>query len=71
MDMLGISQNAYTSDNEVVFHMKGLDKSLNEWRSRYIDLISEFNVSKEDFEKERKIIYIRDDFFYGIYNERI
>ena len=56
MDMLGISQNAYTSDNEVVFHMKGLDESLNKWRQKYVELISNFDVSKEDFEKERNIV---------------
>jgi predicted Zn-dependent peptidase len=56
MDMLGISQNAYTSDNEVVFHMKGLDSSLDKWRTKFVDLISNFDVSKEDFEKERNIV---------------
>lgn len=56
LDTLGISHNAYTSANEVVFHMKGLDESLSKWRNKYVDLLGEFNVSKEEFENEKNIV---------------
>mgnify|MGYP003630441778 CR=1 FL=1 len=56
MDMLGITQNAYTSGNEVVFHMKGLDESISKWRNRYVELLGQFEVTKEEFENERNIV---------------
>tara|TARA_R110000772_G_scaffold3193_4_gene11533 strand:- start:1983 stop:3089 length:1107 start_codon:yes stop_codon:yes gene_type:complete len=56
LDRLGISQNAYTSGNEVVFHMKGLDKSISKWRNKFVDLLGQFEVTKEEFENERNIV---------------
>ena len=56
-DTLGINSNAYTSGNEVVFHMTGLDESLSKWRNKYVDLITDFsNVTKEEFENEKNIV---------------
>ena len=56
LDRLGISHNAYTSGNEIVFHMKGLDRSLSTWRNKFVDLLTQFEVTKEEFENERNIV---------------
>lgn len=52
----GISWNAYTSNNEIVFYIKGLDKKVDKWKYKFLELLNNFNVDKEDFEKERKIV---------------
>jgi predicted Zn-dependent peptidase len=52
----GIDWNAYTSQNEIVFYFTGLDKYLSPWKEKLVDLITDFRVSKEKFENERKII---------------
>ena len=52
----GIDWNAYTSSNEIVFYFTGLDEYLNKRRYDLVDLMSEFNVTKEQFENERKIV---------------
>lgn len=52
----GISWNAYTSNNEIVFHMNGLDENVNKYKYEFVKLLSEFNVTKEQFENERKIV---------------
>jgi predicted Zn-dependent peptidase len=56
LDTLGITHNAYTSGNEVVFWMRGLDESLSKWRNKYVELLGNFEVSKEEFENERNIV---------------
>ena len=56
MDRLGITSNAYTSKNEIVFHMTGLDESLSKWRNKYVDLLQTFDISKKEFENEKMIV---------------
>ena len=56
MDMLGITDNAYTSMNEVVFWMRGLDSSLDKWRNKYVSLLGNFDITKTEFENERNIV---------------
>ena len=51
-----ISWNAYTSRNEIVFYFTGLDEKLSRRRYELVELMSEFNISKEQFETERKIV---------------
>ena len=55
-DREGVSWNAYTSNNEICFHMSGLDENINKWKYKFIDLLSEFSITKEQFENERKIV---------------
>lgn len=55
-DRDGIDWNAYTSSNEIVFHLSGLDEKVDKWKSQFVDLLSGFEVTKEDFENERKIV---------------
>lgn len=52
----GIDWNAYTSTNEIVFYFTGLDKYLSKRRSELINLMSNFNITKEQFNNERKIV---------------
>jgi predicted Zn-dependent peptidase len=55
-DRDGIEYNAYTSSNEVVFYIQGLDEKVNKWKHIIMDLLSQFNVTKKDFENERNIV---------------
>jgi predicted Zn-dependent peptidase len=56
-DMNGIDWNAYTSANEIVFHLTGLDEKLNLYKENFTDMLCDFsNISHEDFEKERNIV---------------
>lgn len=55
-DRDGIDWNAYTSGNEIVFYLTGLDDKVNKWKGEFMDLLSQFNVTKEQFENERNIV---------------
>jgi predicted Zn-dependent peptidase len=55
-DKDGIDWNAYTSGNEIVFYMTGLEEKVNKWKGEFIKLLGQFNVTKEEFENERKIV---------------
>lgn len=52
----GISWNAYTSNNEIVFYCTGLEQYLSKWRNVFIESLSSFEISKDDFEKEKRIV---------------
>jgi predicted Zn-dependent peptidase len=55
-DRDSIDWNAYTSGNEIVFYLTGLDEKVNKWKGEFMDLLGQFNVTKEEFENERKIV---------------
>lgn len=55
-DSDGIDFNAYTSGNNIVFHITGLQDQIVYWRDKFIDLIGEFNTTEEEFEKEKNIV---------------
>jgi predicted Zn-dependent peptidase len=55
-DKDGIDWNAYTSSNEIVFYLTGLDEKVNKWKGEFMDLLGQFNVTKEQFENERSIV---------------
>jgi predicted Zn-dependent peptidase len=55
-DKDGIDWNAYTSGNEIVFYLTGLDEKVNKWKHEFMDLLGGFNVKKEEFENERNIV---------------
>lgn len=55
-DRDGIDWNAYTSGNEIVFYLTGLDEKVNKWKGEFMDLLGEFNVTKDQFENERRIV---------------
>ncbi len=55
-DKDGIDWNAYTSSNEIVFYIQGLDEKVNKWKGEFMNLLGQFNVNKEQFENERNIV---------------
>jgi predicted Zn-dependent peptidase len=55
-DRDGVDWNAYTSGNEIVFYLTGLDEKVNKWKGEFVDLLGQFKITKEDFENERKIV---------------
>jgi predicted Zn-dependent peptidase len=55
-DRDAIEWNAYTSSNEIVFYIQGLEEKINKWKPQFVDLLLQFNVTKEQFENERKIV---------------
>ena len=55
-DKDGIDWNAYTSSNEIVFYLTGLDEKVNKWKGEFMDLLGQFNVTKEQFENEGNIV---------------
>lgn len=55
-DKDGVDWNAYTSSNEIVFYMQGLDVKINKWKHEFIKLLSQFEITKEQFENERNIV---------------
>ena len=55
-DKDGIEWNAYTSNNEIVFYLSGLDEKVNKWKGEFMNLLGDFNVTKEEFENERNIV---------------
>lgn len=56
LDRDGVEWNFYTSDNEIVGYMTGLDEKVNKWKYKFVELLSEFKITKEQFENERKIV---------------
>ena len=61
----GIDWNAYTSSNEVVFFFTGLEENVNARKYEILELMSEFNIKKEDFEKERNIVLQEYTDYFG------
>lgn len=55
-DRYGISWNAYTDTNLINFYFTGLESKLSKYREKIIELMSNFNVTKEQFEIERNIV---------------
>lgn len=55
-DRDGLNYNAYTSNNEIVFYLTGLDSSVNKWKDTFLNLLLNFQITEEEFENERKIV---------------
>jgi predicted Zn-dependent peptidase len=51
-----IKWNAYTSNTEVVFFMKGLDRHINEYKKEFLDLILSYEPTQEQLDNEKKIV---------------
>lgn len=60
-----IDWNAYTSSGEVVFFFTGLEENINARKYEIFELMSQFNVTKEDFEKERNIVLQEYTDYFG------
>ena len=55
-DRDGIEWNAYTSSNEIVFYMTGLDEKIEKHKKEYLSSLQTFDITKEQFENERQIV---------------
>jgi predicted Zn-dependent peptidase len=55
-DRDGIDWNAYTSNNEIVFYMTGLDDKVMKYKKNFVKLLTTFKTTKEEFNNERKIV---------------
>jgi zinc protease len=63
-----INSNAYTSSNEVVFFITGLDNKVYKWKDKLIESLSNVdNVTEEEFESEKKVVL---EEYYSSFNEQ-
>ncbi len=46
-----IKWNAYTSNDTVVFFMKGLDRHINEFKKEFLELILSYEPTQEQLEQ--------------------
>jgi predicted Zn-dependent peptidase len=61
----GIDWNAMTSPNEIIFYFTGLEDNLKKYRYLLVDLITDFKISKEQFENERNIVLQEYTDYFG------
>lgn len=61
----GISWNAYTTLNEVVFYFRGLDSNLSKFKDEIIDIIFDLNINEQDLKKEKGIILEEFPLFFS------
>ena len=61
----GIDWNAMTSSNNIVFYFVGLESNLKKYRNRLVDLITDFKITKEQFENEKKIVLQEYGSYFG------
>ncbi len=52
----GITWNAYTTPNNVVFYIKGLDDSVYKYKDIFLEKILSFFIQPDIFENEKKIV---------------
>lgn len=55
-DRFGINWNAFTSNNNIVFHMTGLDEYINKYKGKMLNYLLKFNVTENQFNIEKNII---------------
>lgn len=52
----GISWNAYTSENEIVFHFTGLEEYLAPYRDVLVERLTQIKLNPEEVAKEKNIV---------------
>ena len=55
-DRYSISWNAYTSENEIVYYMSGLDEYINKYKYQFLEALLQTNITEEEFETEKKVV---------------
>lgn len=55
-DRDSIEWNAYTDSNLINFYFTGLESRLDKYRDKILDSILKFDITKDQFEMERKIV---------------
>lgn len=66
-DRDGVLFNAYTSSNEIVFYLQGLDDRVLKYKDDFVNLITEFKITEDDFLKEKKIVI---EEYYDSFNDQ-
>ena len=51
-----IKWNAYTSNDQVVFYMRGLDRHINKYKTEFLDFILNYEPTQEQLDNEKKIV---------------
>jgi len=55
-DASAIEWNAYTSQNEIVFYISGLDEHVSRLKEPFLQGLFKFNITPEELEKEKNIV---------------
>ena len=55
-DRDSIDWNASTDSNQIIFYFTGIESKLDKYRNKILKAISEFNITKSQFENERNIV---------------
>ena len=63
----GMTTNATTSNNEVVFYLTGIEEYISKFRDEYLERMTTFNVTDEDFQKERDVVI--EEYWNGFNNQ--
>lgn len=64
-DRLGIRNNAYTSNTEIVFYITGLDEHVKKYRAEILEKLLTFRITEEQFINERNIVLQEYDMYFG------
>ena len=64
-DRYGISNNAYTSSTEIVFHITGLDEYVMKFKDEILEQLLKFQITEEQFLNERQIVLQEYDMYFG------
>lgn len=65
----GITWNAYTTPNNVVFYIKGLDEYVYKFKDEFLKKITNFEINPSVFENERKIVLEEYSDLFNRYNK--
>lgn len=52
----GIKYNAWTSTENVVFHISGIDKNIKDFRIKFYNAVINYQITEDVFERERNIV---------------
>jgi predicted Zn-dependent peptidase len=63
----GIDWNAFTSNDVITFEFQGLEEKINLYRDKIIDKLLKFEITKEEFENEKKIVI---EEYYDTFNDQ-
>jgi predicted Zn-dependent peptidase len=55
-DRAGLDYNAYTSHDQIVFYICGLNKQVVKYRDQFLDLLLNFQITEEQLEMEKQIV---------------
>lgn len=56
-DKNGLEWNAYTSETNIVFYMRGLEENVAKFKQEFLDsILYNFNISQEELDNEKKIV---------------